>query len=114
MSFFNEDPFDDLIREFFNHGGSNRRSSKKYYSDYNEASENLVESSKSYYFVMELPSFKNVEIGEKISGDSGKVKILKIILDDDEEISYILPKKVKTKDYTHTFKNGILEVEFQK
>ncbi len=121
MGFFDDDPFDDIVKEFFGGGASKRFSSRKF-GNVEDTSNLFVEGSKFTYLVLDLSGKRDINVdikdhvvrnryGEKVS--TGK----KIVISDSiggEVTEYALPKKLKTKDFQWNFNNGILEVKFKK
>jgi len=79
---------------------------------------NFVDEGKKKYFIFDLSgkSVKSIDVKDNLEeNDYGEMvhngsKILEIKLDNEEILKYILPKKIKTKNLSHTFSNGILEV----
>jgi HSP20 family molecular chaperone IbpA len=120
MSFFDDD-FDDFFEGFF---GSDLKRRKNYFNNFEEENYELnefIEGDKKIYFILDLSNIKNVDVkikdklvknefGEKLSTGN---KILEISIDNNK-LSYILSKKIKSKNFNWTFNNGILEVCFEK
>ena|SRR3989344_7463199 len=103
--FFN-DPFEDLVRNFFSNSRVNGSSNlSKRNGD--SLPENIIETKNNFYFVLDLSNLKEVSV--KI-----KENILEIKGRERETIEYSLPKILTKKKFDWRFNNGILEVNFKK
>ncbi len=121
MGFFDNDPFEDIIKEFFSGRSGSNVSSRTFRNNIEESS-NFVQSDKNVYFVLDLSGKQSVnvevkdelvrnEYGEQVH--TGK-KALVIKSSEGDVLQYALPKKIKSKNFHWNFKNGILEVKFKK
>ena len=126
MNWFDDDPFEDIFKEFFGES-----SKTKNYRDRileNEEDERFIdyaEDEKNVYFIFELPGYNendvsvivkdgkiNVKVQKKDTGDVQAYLNEKLV----RGVSIIkkLPQFIKTKNFSQTMKNGILEVTFIK
>lgn len=125
MSWFdnNEDPFEDIVREFF--GGRPSKAGSKSFSRESQYPKkdfsNFIFSSKKDYLVLDLSGKKVVSVSleknpsrEQLANDSeiGK-QIIEIKLNSGE-LKQTLPKQIKSNKIDWKVTNGILEVEFKK
>ena len=118
MAGFNNDPFEDLVREFFGSGGTKGRQIKTSHSGENQsyssnfnAVVNELDLRDSYYYIIFIP--------EKVSSDQINLErdgsTLKLMItSSDSELHIYLPKSLKNKKFTFSLVNGILEVRFEK
>ncbi len=130
MAFFGEDPFDDIVREFF---GKDIERSRRPYSEtvYKGESEerqiDFVEDEKKIYFVFELPGYSEEDVSVSVKGTTLEVRAGKKESETESVQNYLtqklvnglvikktLPSYAKTKTIGHTMNNGVLEVVFDK
>jgi len=124
--FFN-DPFENLIRDFFR-GSSleqRRRSQRFIKGEEEDRVIDFVEDGKKLYLVFELPGFDEKDVSVMIKGKEIKIVAKKAKTEDLRDylseklrrgisIQKQLPNFVSTKGFSHTMKNGVLEVVFNK
>ena len=124
MSFFEDDSFDGIVKEFF--GGAQ----KKYDNEVIQGEEedrfiDFIEDKEKVYFVFELSGYSEDEVKVVVSGN-----ILEIVAQKKREegvqnylmqklggavsVKKNLPKFVRTKNFNKTMRNGILEVIFDR
>ena len=133
MGFFDDDPFEDIMREFF--GGSNvspnnsgrrvSRDSDMISGEEEERNIDFVETSTQFFVVFELPGYDKSDI--KIDVSKNKLTVnarkkptekvqdyLSAKLANGVSVVKSLPNYIKTKNYNSSFSNGVLEVSFRK
>jgi HSP20 family protein len=120
-----------MLKDFF--GNSNRsgnsgvRKTKFISGEEEDRNIDFIEDEKNVYLIFELPGFSEKDIDVKIKGDELKIVAMKKGCDLDKiqdylsqklckgiKINKLLPKFIKTKNFEVSFKNGILEVLFDK
>ena len=128
--FFNNGPFEEIIRNFFGQDAP-RRARKVRSNDYSLNSEederiiDFIESKDKVFLVFELRGYDEKDLDLKISEEKISVKVKKKSVCPMQEylsqklcigetILKNLPEIINPKKYKYTFKNGILEVEFEK
>jgi HSP20 family molecular chaperone IbpA len=135
MGFFDDETgfgIEDIFKKFvdqesfteYTNIGPNgkRRVVRKSLRDSKRMPANQIITPKEIFFIFDLSGSKNVNVeikdeltandyGEKISTGT---KLLCIFSGENDLGKYILPKKIKAKKMSYTFKNGILEVKFKK
>ena len=124
MSFFDDDPFESIFEEFFSPGRRVNRKGQFIRSEEDERVSDFIESGNEIYLVFELPGYNEEYI--MIMANKGELEI-KVQKKSEEVQSYLsqklkqglvmkrtLPKFVDTKKFSHTMKNGILEIKFKK
>ncbi|NCN99390.1 hypothetical protein COU62_01980 [Candidatus Pacearchaeota archaeon CG10_big_fil_rev_8_21_14_0_10_35_219] len=124
MSFFDDDPFESIFEEFFSPGRRVNRKGQFIRSEEDERVSDFIESGNEIYLVFELPGYNEEDI--MIMANKGELEI-KVQKKSEEVQSYLsqklkqglvmkrtLPKFVDTKKFSHTMKNGILEIKFKK
>ncbi len=127
---FGEDPFDEIVREFFGKdiGRARRPYSETVYKGESEERQiDFVEDEKKIYFVFELPGYSEEDVSVSIKGNTLEVKAGKKESETESVQNYLtqklinglvikktLPNYAKTKTMEHTINNGVLEVVFDK
>ncbi len=126
MSLFDDDPFEEIVREFF--GGTPRRANSQKNFIKGEREDRIidfVEDDDSVYVVFELPGYDEKDVSVIVKNEELEISAKK---PEEEKIQdYLhqklkkglnlrkkLPSFVKTKNYKSTMKNGVLEIMFMK
>ncbi len=125
MSIFNDDPFDDIVREFFGGrpGTRSRRRSTVIQGEDDERTSDYIEGEGYVYFIFELPGYSKEDVDVTVRNGELVVAAQKKDLSKSQEylkqkltrglaIKRTLPKEVKAKKFNFTMHNGILEVTF--
>ena len=126
MSFFDDDPFESIIDEFFgqNRGTNIRR--RQFISGEEEDREiDYIEDKSNVYLVFELPGYTEKDIMVVVKDNILTVQAKKITPDNIQpylakklnqgvQIRKELPNFINTKKFTQTIKNGVLEIKFKK
>lgn len=129
MNFFGDDPFDEIVREFFGKDIEKSTSGNQEIikSESDEREIDFIEDEKKVYIVFELPGYNKKDILINIKGKSLEIEVRKkeenlegaqeyLIkkLTSKRIIKKTLPNFIKTKKFDYTIKNGILEIVFNK
>lgn len=126
MSFFNDDPFDNIVREFFGESLNQTNGSRDIIrGEEDERTIDFVQAKDKVFLVFELPGYSgedvivNVKKGEieiivKKKSTEGIQQYLVQKLKMGKSINRTLPNFVNYKKFNYTFKNGILEVVFNR
>ncbi|MBS3084527.1 Hsp20/alpha crystallin family protein [Candidatus Pacearchaeota archaeon] len=125
MGFFDDDPFESIVREFFGEAKPKTSSSRGLIK--NEREERYVdyiEEDRKIYFIFEIYGYSKKDISVNIGKEFVEVEAKK---KDFENVQHYLISKLKkgikikkeisglkTKNSEWTFNNGILEVEIEK
>jgi HSP20 family molecular chaperone IbpA len=123
--FFNGDPFDSIISQFFGDSPLQRRRRNTVIRDEeDERNIDFVETKNKIFVIFEIPGFNEKDILitvksrelEIIAKKSGREMQNYLVqkLNQGISIKRILPNFVNTKRFSHTIKNGVLEVTFDK
>ena len=128
MSFFNDDPFEDIIKEFF--GGNQRQINQSQdfiQGEEDERNIDFIEDNDYLYLIFELFGYNEKDIIVNVKGQELEIiarknnneleKVQDYLarkLGNGIDIKKILPKFVSPKNFKHTIRNGILEVIFSK
>ena len=125
MSLFDDDPFNDLFRDFFGRQpqGRSRRKSAVIRGEDDERTIDYIEQNGYVYLLFELPGFSEKEVEITITGRELTITAqkkngeqvqgyLRQKLAQGVTLTRTLPEFVSTKKFTHTMKHGILEVIF--
>jgi HSP20 family protein len=126
MNFSNDDPFDSIIKEFFG-GAATRRQNRDDFIEGEEEDRTIdfFEDEKKIYLIFELPGFTEKDIQVLIKNQTLEVRAQKkdntktqqyLIqkLHEGNFIKKTIPKFANSKKFSHTMKNGILEIIFDK
>lgn len=122
---FEDDPFEDIVNQFFGNSERIRRSRIKRFVDEEDQNSQFIEEDNYIYLIVELPGYSEKEISVSIKGDrivisaksSQRIEAQDYLEQKRREgimIEQILPDNIKTKNFTKTFRNGVLEVTFEK
>ncbi|HKL23810.1 MAG TPA: Hsp20/alpha crystallin family protein, partial [Candidatus Nanoarchaeia archaeon] len=129
MAFFGDDPFDEIVREFFGRDLSQQANPQQnggfIRGEKEERNIDYVEDEKYVYLIFEIPGFSEKDVSVNISGKTIEINTTKSDeakmqdylagkLRKGTQIRKTLPEKVKTKNFQQTIKNGILELTFHK
>ena len=125
---FGEDPFENLVRDFF---GGRRRvngNSNKFIDNENDEREtDYVDDGEYAYLIFELPGFNEEDISVVVSGKELHITVGKKenICEEENVQGYLinklcrevvikknLPKFINSKNFKHSMRNGILEIMF--
>jgi len=128
--FFGEDPFESIVKEFFGAGSEVRPDIRRYREKIIKGEEeeriiDFIEDNNKIYLIFELPGYDEKDILINIKGKELEIKINKKSSEGIQDyliqklhqeifIKKILPKFINTKKFTHTMKNGVLEIIFNK
>jgi len=126
MSFFNDDPFEEIVREFFE-GSPVRRARQEQFirGEDEERIIDFVEDNNKVYLVFELPGFNDKDISVKIKAKELEISAKKSNGESIQDyldqklrqgivIQKKLPKIVNTSRVHHYVNNGVLEIVFDK
>ncbi len=124
MSFFDDDPFDEIVREFFGEKSRPKRNPRTLRSD-EDYNINVLEEKDRVHLIFELPGFNESDVAVTVNGTDIEVKAKKSNGENIQEylvqrlhqgvvLRRNLPSDINTKKFSHTMHNGILEVAFKK
>ncbi len=129
MDWYDDDPFEGIFREFFGNSRSQNPARRKHTS-FTEGEEedrtiDAIESDEYIFLVFELPGFtekdvlvtvknRRIEIRAQKQHVSGIQEYLASRLQQGVVVRKTLPSGVSAKSFKQTFRNGILEVCFEK
>ncbi|MBU0466710.1 MAG: Hsp20/alpha crystallin family protein [Nanoarchaeota archaeon] len=126
MNFFNDDPFDSIVKEFFGNAAARRQNKDDFIQGEEEdRTSDFFEDEKKVYLIFELTGFteKNVQVVVKNQElevraqkkDNTKTQPYLIQkLQGGTLIRKIIPKFANPKKFAYTVKNGVLEIIFDK
>ncbi|MCK5149552.1 Hsp20/alpha crystallin family protein [Candidatus Pacearchaeota archaeon] len=125
MSFFDEDPFENIVRDFFGQRSNLHSSENIIKGEDDERIIDFIETKDKLFLVFELPGYsekdikvditkKEIEITAKKNNLENIQEYLARKLSRGEYFKKILPSFVNHKKVNHTFKNGVLEIYFEK
>ncbi len=127
--FFGNDPFENIVREFFSPGIRRRKSNTFIMGEEEDRNIDFIEDNDYVYLIFELQGYNEKDVSIKINGNELEIKASKkenvCELENIQNyltqklcrgilIKKILPRFVSPKNFKQTFKNGILEVKFAK
>lgn len=129
MSFFDDDPFEDIINEFFGRPARSNsiRHSQDQFIEGEQEDRNIdfVEDDNTLYLVFELPGYSEKDVVVGISNKQLKITAKKSTPDNVQpylqpklskgiSIAKSIPNFVNPNKFTKTMKNGILEIKLPK
>ncbi len=126
MNFFDDDPFEEIVREFF--GNSPVRRTRKRQFIHGEGEDRVIdfiEDDKKIYLIFELPGFnekdisikiksQTLEISAKKSNEEGIQTYLNQKLRQGIFIKKNLPHIINKNKMKYSVNNGVLEIIFDK
>ena len=129
MGFFEDnDSFESLVRELFE--GRNSRIGRDNYEEIIEGEReerviDFIQDENYVYLIFELPGYSEKDISISIKGRELEIVAKKISIGEVQNyliqklnnglfIKKNLPNFIKTKNFKHTIKNGVLEIIFIK
>ncbi len=126
MGFFDDDPFEDIVREFF--GGNsvpNKRSNTIISGEKEERVIDFIEDENYVYLIFEFPGYEEGDIFVSVKGRELQVKAKKHSLEKIQSyfseklnqgisVQKTLPRFINPKKFKYTIKNGVLEITFNK
>lgn len=126
MSFFDDDPFDRIVREFFGESPIRERHKEEIiHGEEEDRITDFIEDKEKIYIIFELPGYDEKDVLVKIKGkemeiiarkksNEGVQSYLAQKLNQGIFIKKILPKFINSKNFSYKLKNGILEITFNK
>ena len=124
--FWDNDPFESIIEEFFGRGryaGGRREHIIRGEDD--ERVIDVIEDENHAYLIFELPGYEEGDVSISVKGKTLEISLSKKNTEGMKEylaqklssgLKYTrtLPEQLNSRDYEYTFKNGILEIKFNK
>ena len=125
MGYFDEDPFDEIVREFFGNSGIRKKREQFIRGEDEDRVIDFIEDDKKIYLVFEIPGYsekdvlvfvegRNLEIRAQKNNGENMQNYLNQKLKQGILINKKLPVSVNTKKFSHSIKNGVLEIVFEK
>jgi HSP20 family protein len=128
MSFFDddEDPFEDIVKQFFGQRSPRTSSSGNVVrGEKEERVIDYIEEDDSVYLVFEMPGYSREDINIEIKGREIEISAIKekpgniqqYLADKMNKGIFFrrtLPSGIKLKNYEETFRNGVLELKFRR
>jgi HSP20 family molecular chaperone IbpA len=124
MGFFDDDPFEDIVKEFFGkeyNNGENEVIS----GEHDERTIDFIETDKKVFLIFELPGYRKEDAKVDVSGNEISIAVKRKVsesvadylaqkLNRGVHLKKPLPKNLMKKKHSWTLKNGILEIQFTK
>lgn len=129
MGFFDDDPFDDIIREFFgNRTGLGPVRKKREHVIRGEEEDRVIdflETEDAFYLIFELPGYTEKEVMATVKGRDVEIRAQKKRQEGVQDYlmqklqhgvlyNKTLPSFMNSKKFSFTMKNGVLEIAFEK
>ncbi len=124
MGFFDDDPFEDIVSEFFGQNSS-QRNNDVISGEQDERMIDFIETDKKVFLIFELPGYRKEDI--KINVEKEKIEVNAKRKVGESAAHYLaqklhrgvqlikpLPKSLHKKKHIWTCKNGVLEIQFEK
>ena len=123
--FLNQDPFEDIVSSFFGQPVRRRSQRRIPVQEETEGELGFIETDDLLYLIAELPGFSEKDVLISVKGGKVEIRAQKVSvagikeylaprLESGMTLSRELPDDVEPKKFTHTFKNGVLEVAFKR
>jgi len=125
MSFFDDDPFEDFVNQFFNRSSGYQNDNEVISGEQDERMIDFIDTDKDVFIVFELPGFSKEDVKVDILKTEIHVVARKKVgesvanylahkLGNGVELRKPLPKSLNNKKPQLNFKNGMLELRFKK
>ena len=125
MGLFDEDPFEDLVREFLGDSSYKRQRKKFITGEDEDRIIDFIDDEEYIYLIFELPGFsekdisvevrgRELEIYSKKSNSEAVQDYLHQKLTQGVQLKKQIPSFVSPKNFKYTMRNGILEIIFLK
>lgn len=126
MNFFNDDPFEDIVREFFGQEeGREKHPHEIIRGEEDERTIDFIETENKVFLVFEIPGYSKEDIILNVKKAEVEIIVKKKNLENVQDylsqklrhgiyFKKHLPNFVNHKKFNWTLKNGILEVSFDK
>ncbi|MEK6889018.1 MAG: Hsp20/alpha crystallin family protein [Nanoarchaeota archaeon] len=122
--FSNNDQFEDIVASFFNRSGT-RKKGRSQRQEEDESELGFIEAPDKVFIILEIPGYTQKEIALAVKSNELYIKAKKSTLSNikeylapkfEQELNIIrtIPNSANTKKMNYTYKNGILEVAFEK
>lgn len=123
MNFFDDDSFEDIVNEFFR--GSRAMPQKSIQNEQEERIIDFIETEKKIFVIFELSGYSEEDVELIVNKKYIEIIVRKKNFENIQDylikklkkevlIKKSLPDLVKIKNFKHTFKNGVLEIMFNK
>ena len=127
MDWYDNDPFNSMVREFFGESQVRRGKRQPNFIEGEEEEKviDFIETKENVFLIFELPGYDEKDISLTINNRRIEIQAQKKSIDNVQEylvqklhagisLKKNLPLGINTKKYHHTYTHGILEVRFQK
>ncbi len=124
MNFFNDDPFEDIVKEFFS-PRQRENSGEIIKGEEEERTIDFIETKNNVFLVFEIPGYSKEDITLNVKKTEAEIIVKKNNLENIQ--SYLsqklmhgvyfkkhLPNFINHKKFNWTFNNGVLEIAFEK
>jgi HSP20 family molecular chaperone IbpA len=126
MGFFDDDPFEDFVNQFFNRDAGYQRGENEMISgESDERMIDFIETDNDVFIIFELPGYSKEDV--EVSVDKAEIEVVAKKKVGESVVPYLahklssgvelrkpLPKSLQKKKHELNFKNGILELRFKK
>ena len=126
MSFFDDDPFEDIMKNFFGQDTRYRQRNNEVISgEQDERMIDFIDTDKEAFLIFELPGYRKEDVKVEVTKSDIRViarrKVGESVADylahklsNGVELVKPLPKFLSKKKYELNFSNGVLELRFRK
>ena len=126
MNFFDDDPFENIVREFFGQRpGRSQRTNEIISGEEEERVIDFLETPKKVFLIFEIPGYNKEDVSVRV--DKGQIEITAKKKNIENVQTYLskklrqgvyfkklIPKTANSSKFNYIFKNGILEVAFDR
>lgn len=125
MDLFDDDNFEDILNQFMGNSARVRKKSRSKIREDEEQNTQFIEEDKYIYCIIELPGYQEEEVNLSIKEDILIISARAINNSNTQDyfsqkhkegitLQQRIPSDIKTKNLKKTFRNGVLEVTFEK
>ena len=126
MNFFDDDPFENIVREFFGQRpGRERKTNGIISGEEEERVIDFLETPKKIFLIFEIPGYNKEDVNIKV--DKRQIEIIVKKKNTENVQTYLsqklkrgvcfkklIPQAANSNKFNYTFKNGVLEIIFDR
>ncbi len=126
MNFFNDDPFESIVREFFGQSlGRKYENNEIIRGEEEERIIDFLETSKKVFLIFEIPGYNKEDVIVNVDGRQIEIIVKKKNMENVQTYLFqklkqgvyfkkLIPQTANFKKFNYTSKNGVLEVVFDR
>ena len=126
MNFFDDDPFENIVREFFGQRpGREERTNEIISGEEEERVIDFLETPKKVFLIFEIPGYNKEDVSVKVDKRQIEIIVKKKNMENVQTylsqklrrgvyFKKLIPKTANSSKFNYTFKNGVLEIIFNR